>query len=83
MSYRLGMKKPKRLEFDGGTGVCCRCYAASESATGQAYVDAEIDTIPRTDDDPDYSEDPSKLRMVAAWLVAAADWLERQQEKGK
>jgi len=83
MSNRLGMKKPRTLMFDHGDGVRCRCYSADKSATGQAYVDAEIDTIPRTGDDPDYSEDPSKLRTIAAWLVAAADWLERQQENGK
>lgn len=83
MSNRLGVKKPRRLEFDGGRLVCCRCYAASESATGEAYVDARIDTIPPTDGDPDYSEDPSRLRTIAAWLVAAADWLERQQEGAK
>jgi hypothetical protein len=77
------MKKPRTLMFDHGDGVRCRCYSADQAYTGQAYVDAEIDTIPRTDDDPDYSEDPSKLRMIAAWLVAAADWLERQQENGK
>jgi hypothetical protein len=83
MSNRLGMKRPKTLMFGYGDGVCCRCYPASSSATGRPYVDAEIDTIPRTDDDPDYSESPSNLRTIAAWLVAAADWLERQQEKGK
>lgn len=83
MSHRLGVKKPKPLIFDGGDGVRCRCYTAAQATAGSPYVDAEIDTIPRTDDDPDYSEDPSRLRMIAAWLVAAADWLERQQEGAK
>lgn len=45
----------------------------------QPYVDVRLDTIPPMDDDPDYSEDPAVLRRAAAWLVRAAEWLERRQ----
>lgn len=43
------------------------------------YVDLRIDTIPACDGDPDYSEDPDILRKMAAWMVRAADWLEKRQ----
>lgn len=45
------------------------------------YVDVCIDTIPETDADVDYSESPQMLRSVAAWLMAAAAWLEERQEE--
>ena len=43
------------------------------------YVDVRLDTIPPRDGDPDYSESPELLRRAAAWLVKAADWLEKAQ----
>lgn len=43
------------------------------------YVDLRIDTIPACEGDPDYSEDPDILRKMAAWMVRAADWLEKRQ----
>jgi hypothetical protein len=43
------------------------------------YVDVRLDTVPATDDDVDYSESPQMLRSVAAWLMAAAAWLEEEQ----
>lgn len=43
------------------------------------YVDVRLDTIPPLEGDPDYSENPEVLRRAAAWLVKAAEWLERRQ----
>lgn len=43
------------------------------------YVDVRLDTIPLCDGDPDFSESPEMLRKAAAWLVKAAEWLERRQ----
>jgi hypothetical protein len=45
----------------------------------EPYVDVCFDSLPPTEDDPDYSEEPELLRRAAAWLVAAADWLEGRQ----
>jgi hypothetical protein len=45
------------------------------------YVDVVLDTLPPCDGDPDYSENPQALRRVAAWLEAAADWLEERQSQ--
>jgi len=43
------------------------------------YVDVRLDTIPPCEGDPDFSESPETLRKAAAWLVKAAEWLERRQ----
>lgn len=70
------MKTPKPLILDEDTfHLVCR----DEEGGLPAYVDVRLDTVPPTDDDPDYSENPAELRKAAAWLVAAADWLERKQ----
>lgn len=67
---------PERLtiDIDNFTLSCIE----DEDGVG-AYVDVVIDTIPLTDDDPDYSERPDLLRKAAAWLERAADWLEEMQ----
>lgn len=67
---------PDRIELDADTfyGVC-----RDEGDGEPPYVDVRIDTIPQCDGDADFSENPVALRMAAAWLVAAADWLEKRQ----
>jgi len=45
------------------------------------YVDVRFDSIPPTEDDHDYSENPEALRRAAAWLEKAADWLEWRQRQ--
>lgn len=46
------------------------------------YADVRIDTIPLRDGDPDYSERADLLRKAAAWMVKAAEWMDRQQTRG-
>ncbi len=46
------------------------------------YADIRIDTIPARDGDPDYSERIDLLRQAAAWMVRAAEWLEKQRRVG-
>lgn len=70
------MKPPAPIDIDDEL-FHMRCWTADESAA--PYVDCKFDTIPPTDGDPDYSENPDTLRKVAAWLVKAADWLEKEQ----
>lgn len=70
------MKPPAPIDIDDEL-FHMRCREASDETA--AYVDFKFDTVPPTNDDPDYSENPDTLRKVAAWLVAAADWLEREQ----
>lgn len=55
------------------------CLLCRDEVWAPPYVDVKFDTVPPHDDDPDYSENPATLRQVAAWLVAAADWLEWRQ----
>jgi hypothetical protein len=72
------MKPPKSLRIDDDL-FHMRCWTVGKAASGSPYVDVKFDTIPPTDDDPDYSENPDILRKAAAWLVKAADWLEKEQ----
>lgn len=66
------MPEPLLIDLD--------CFAMScVDDCDQTYVDVRIDTIPFLEDDPDYSENPGALRKAAAWLVKAAEWLEREQ----
>lgn len=55
------MKPPKSLFI--GDAIACECYGGKP---GEApYVDVRIDTLPPTDDDTDYSEDPQVLINIA------------------
>ena len=63
---------------------CLRCvddYMIDESDEYHPYVDVRIDTIPPHEGDLDFSERPDLLRQTAAWLVKAADWLEKRQRE--
>lgn len=71
------MKPPTAIRIDDDVFNLV-CYD-DEEFHARPYVDVRLDTVPPTDDDPDYSENPDALRKVAAWLVAAADWLEQRQ----
>jgi hypothetical protein len=77
------MKMPEPLILDEDTfHLVCRDEAGGITPLGDdlpAYVDVRLDTVPPTEDDTDFSENPTALRKAAAWLVAAADWLERKQ----
>lgn len=68
------MKNPADLVID----IDAICLACEEGGVSP-YVDVRVDTIPACEGDPDYSEDPDVLRKIAAWLVRAADWLEKKQ----
>lgn len=70
------MKTPEPLLMDDEQ-FHLRCIG--DGPEFQPYVDVRLDTIPPMDGDPDYSEDPAVLRRAAAWLVRAAEWLERRQ----
>ncbi len=70
------MKTPDRLTLDDEQ---FNLQCIDDGPEFQPYVDVRIDTIPPSDGDPDYSEEPEFLRRAAAWLVKAADWLERRQ----
>jgi hypothetical protein len=69
---------PERLTIDVDNFSLSCVEDAEEFGVG-AYVDVVIDTVPLTDDDPDYSDRPDLLRKAAAWLEQAADWLEEMQ----
>jgi hypothetical protein len=70
------VKPPADLRVDDDV-FAMRCI---DDGDGMApYVDVRFDTIPPCDGDPDYSENPDILRRAAAWLVKAADWLEKRQ----
>jgi hypothetical protein len=69
------MKPPAPIDIDDEL-FCMICRAEDGEAP---YVDVQFDSVPPHEDDPDYSENPAALRKVAAWLVAAADWLEKEQ----
>lgn len=68
------MKAPADLVIDIDA-IVLSCQEDGEAS----YVDLRIDTIPPCDGDPDYSEDPDILRKMAAWMVGAADWLEKRR----
>lgn len=68
------MKRPTDLVID----IDAIALSCIDEGRGP-YVDLRIDTIPACDGDPDYSEDPDVLRKMAAWMVSAADWLEKRQ----
>jgi len=69
------MNPPDPIEIDDERfALICR-----DEEDSAPYVDVQLDTLPPCDGDPDYSENPEALRRVAAWLEAAADWLERRQ----
>lgn len=70
------MTTPERLELDDEQFVMSCIDDGDEF---HPYVDVRIDTIPERDGDPDFSESPELLRKAAAWLVRAADWLEKRQ----
>ena len=70
------MKIPDRLSLDLDQ---FNLQCIDDGPEFHPYVDVRLDTIPAIDGDPDYSESPELLRKAAAWLVGAADWLERRQ----
>lgn len=55
------------------------CLQCIEDECTRPYVDLRIDTIPPREGDLDFSERVDLLRQTAAWLVKAADWLEKKQ----
>jgi hypothetical protein len=70
------VKPPAPIDIDDEL-FCMVCRPSEDGAA--SYVDCRFDSVPPTNDDPDYSENPEALRKVAAWLVKAADWLEKEQ----
>jgi hypothetical protein len=71
------VKPPAPIDIDDELfSLVCR-----DEEDAAPYVDVRFDTLPPHEDDPDYSENPDALRKVAAWLVAAADWLEWRQRQ--
>ena len=69
------MNAPRPIDIDDERfALICR-----DEEYSTPYVDVMFDTLPPCEDDPDYSENPEVLRRVAAWLEAAADWLEEKQ----
>ena len=74
---------PEALVVDEDQFVmrCIDDYMIDESDEYHPYVDVRIDTIPPRTGDLDFSERPDLLRQTAAWLVKAADWLEKKQRE--
>ena len=70
------VKPPAPIDIDDEL-FHLRCRPAEDGVA--AYADVRFDSVPPTNGDPDYSENPAALRKVAAWLVKAADWLEQEQ----
>ena len=69
------MNAPRPIDIDDERfALICR-----DEEYSTPYVDVMFDTLPPCEDDPDYSENPEVLRREAAWLEAAADWLEEKQ----
>lgn len=71
---------PDRLLVDEDQWSC-QCIDDWIDADDEStpYVDVRIDTVPLRDGDADYSENAELLRKTAAWLVRAAEWLEKRQ----
>lgn len=74
------VETPERLLVDQEKWSCqCIDDWMDPEDESTPYVDVRIDTIPLRDGDPDFSENPDLLRKTAAWLVRAAEWLEKRQ----